>query len=378
MRSSGPAALLAALILGLCGCPSSDESAGLEGDSSDATPIIPVDCTAACADTSTSAGTAVCYSCQCKAAMDGWLPSQDEYQCANGEEIVIYTAGEDGALTAVDADVTTCANPTLLYGTCTPGGRLGQLTHGTVTAKWICRRNQYVAGAIDDETLPYDDVGLILHNSRNGASCWFDDNDHTGIAGRNMPDIDLTKDNPENQAQFLGYYYYTDGKSCTRCHDNDPFNYTPYLQSVHWQAGAYTSSGFTRVALDSAPSGTYAENNTSHLVSAGADACTSCHRISSGATCSTWAPDSYGVTKAPGTEDRVFTASADANSPLWWLGTWMPYTGDGQPTPPDHEAWEARYGLARDTIQACCARPGVNTFDDNGAPVCEWEPTPTE
>lgn len=333
--------------------------------------IIAVDCTTSCADTSTDEGKAVCYSCQCKSAMDGWLPSQDELQCAEGEEIVVYSSNSDGSLTPVYEDVTTCANPTLLYGTCSPGGRLGQLTHGTVTAKFICRRNHYVADAASDESLPYDDVGVILYNARNGASCWYDDYDGTGIAGRNMPDLDLTKDDPDNRAAFLGYYYFTEGKSCTGCHDNDPFNYTPYLASVGWVPGAYTFGSFVRVTT----SGAFEGNDTSHLTSPEAAACTSCHRITSAATCTTWAPDSYGAAKGAGYEHRVTSAAADPNSALWWLGTWMPYLYQGQAQEKDHDAWEAEYGRARDAVQACCANPGVDGTGADGT-ACTWEATP--
>jgi hypothetical protein len=353
--------LLPLLALPACFAEVSIDGVGPGDDS--APVIIPVDCTASCADTSTDAGSQVCYSCRCKEAMDGWLPSVDEFQCANGEEIVIYTSEADGSLSPVDTQVSTCANPTLLYGTCAPGGRLGQITHGTVTAKYICRRNQY--GDADDESLPYDDVGLILYNSRNGASCWFDDMDGTGIAGRNMPDMDLTNGDTANQDTFLGYYYRTEGEGCVGCHDNDPFNYTPFLQSVSWKTGDYTSGTFSRVTLE----GTLVSTGASHLVSPEAAACTSCHRITSTSTCGSWAPDAIGSHKGSGYEDRVVDAAADPHSELWWLGTWMPYE-DGVDPITDREAWESTYGDAAEVVQTCCAQPGVETE------TCQWEPTP--
>ncbi len=353
--------------LALVGC-----IAQVQTSDSVAVPIIAVDCTSSCADTTTDEGQAICYSCQCKKAMDGWMPSTDEYQCANGEEIVIYTSAADGSLSPVDADVSTCANPTLLYGTCTPGGRLGQITHGTVTVKYICRRNTYVAGAAADESLPFDDVGAIFYNSRNGASCWYDDNDGTGIAGRNMPDMDLTKDDEVNRTAYLGFYYYTEGKSCTSCHDNDPYNYTPYLQSVGWVTDTYTSGAFQRVTA----SGTFEPNGTKYLTSPDAAACEGCHRITSNATCSSWAPDSYGVAKLSGYEERVVQAAADATSDIWWLGTWMPYVYAGDSQIKNHDLWESTYGKARDTIQSCCQQPGTDMTATDGT-VCTWADTPT-
>ncbi len=353
-RMSNRAPLL--LLALLAGC-----WADVEIADSDTVPIIDIDCTSFCEDTSTDEAKAICYSCRCKDAMDGWLPSVEEYQCSNGEEIVIYTAGEDGELSAVDGRVTTCANPSLLYGTCVPGGRLGQLTHGDVTAKWICRRNYYTT----DESAPYDDVGIILYNERTGASCWYDDSDGTGIADDNMPDMDLTKGDEANLSAFTGYYYFTTGDGCTGCHDNDPFNYTPFLQSVNWVPGAYTHGAFTRVELD----GTTSSTGATHLVSQEAAACTGCHRIASASTCSSWAPDSYGAAKGAGHEDRVVEASTDAQSDLWWLATWMPYVYSGEQEK-NRDDWEATFGLARDTIETCCASPGSNTDG------CEWEALP--
>lgn len=315
-------------------------------------------CEDACADTSTSAGWARCYSCQCKAAMDGWLPGPDELQCANGAEIVIYHTDDDGVLSVVDSDVSTCANPARLNQTCAPGGRLGQLTHGDVTVKWICRRNVYSARAADDPSVPYDDVGAILYNMRTGASCWVDDTG-AGINDDNWPAMDLTTEDAD-VAAWIRYFYAADGTGCSSCHDNDPFIYTPFLQSVGWVTGDYTWGGFSRVGLDG--SRTLVEGL--HLVSPEADACTSCHRITSTQTCSSWAADSMGTYKGSGTQPSLLVALGDTTSPLWEINTWMPVADPF----PDPDEWEATYGEARDAIQACCAQPGVETD------ACTWEP----
>lgn len=319
---------------------------------------IEVDCTDACANTSGDAGWARCYSCRCKEAMDGWLPSTAELQCSNGAEIVVYSTDADGALTPVTTNVTTCANPTLLYGTCKPGGRLGQLTHGDITAKWICRRNAFVQDAVNQPDLPYDDVGAILYNARTGASCWFDDVDGTGLAGENWPDMDLSAPGADISA-YQEFFYNTDGASCTGCHDNDPFNYSPYLQSVGWVAGSYTFGGYSRIALD----GSLDLVDGVHLVSPDAAACTACHRIASESTCGSWAADSLGLARGGGSQQALQDAIGDPTSPLWPLLAWMPYENALDP-----DAWEAQYGLARDTVTRCCAQPGVQTAQ------CQWEP----
>jgi hypothetical protein len=320
-----------------------------------------LDCTEHCAQNQTAAGAARCYSCRCKNAMDGWLPSPAELQCSLGEEMVILTADADGALSPITGPVSTCANPSLLYGSCDPGGRLGQLVHGDVTAKWICRRLSFHADW-NDTTIPYDDVGVILYNARNGASCWYDDTDGTGLAGDNWPDIDLTAPDAD-PSDHLRYFYQTEGQSCVGCHDNDPFNLTPHLQSVTWQTGTYVFGGFGRVNLEGGVSSTGAR----HLVSPEVAACTACHRISSTETCDSWALDAMGVDKGAGYQQVVNNAAGDAADPLWHLGTWMPF---GIPIGTAAE-WEAEYGVARDAIVQCCQNPGVD------GPGCTWEPVPS-
>lgn len=361
--------LLSVLAVGGCSGPADapDRTAELPapeelpvetGDSGTVPPLPEVDCNDACRSTDSDADRAVCYSCRCKAAMDGWLPSTDALQCANGAEIVIYTTDPGGTLSPVNTDVQTCANPSLLYGTCKPGGMLGQLTHGDVTAKWICRRNVFHEDAAAQADLPYEDVGLILYNVRNGASCWFDDMDGTGIAADNWPEMDLSGPNGD-VAAYLRYFYGTDGRGCTGCHDDDPFNYSPYLQSVGWETGAYTHGGFSRVAL----AGGLDPVESVHLVSPEAAACTVCHRIASDATCSDWAPDSLGLVRNASAQPALIDAIGDPTSPLWPLLAWMPYD-----SALEVDEWETTYGLARDTVTRCCSRPGVTTAE------CQWAP----
>lgn len=361
-----------ALLVALLACatrPSVDPAAatppGETADSFAETGSPPVDCGEPCAETGTDAGLARCYACRCKEAMDGWLPGPEELQCGRGEPIVVYTADEAGTLTPVEEAVSTCANPTLLYGTCAPGGTLGQLQHGDVSVKWICRRNTWRRDH-DDPSVPYDDVGAIFYNTRTGASCWFDDKDGTGLAGENWPDMDLTRADADVDG-WLDFFYNTDGKSCVGCHDNDPYNYTPYLRSVTWQAGPWTAGPFLRVTK----SGALKPTGARHLVSPEAAACTTCHRITSTQTCAAWAPDAIGAAKGAGYQDLVLAAAGDATNPLWHLGTWMPPEAGDDPA-----AWAAAYGTAAATVTTCCAHPGVDQPAEGDVPACVWEDLP--
>lgn len=325
----------------------------------------PLDCTAFCADTTTDANTARCYACRCKEAMDGWLPGPDELQCALGEPIVTYTTDAAGTLTPVTGDAATCTNPSLLYGTCTPGGTLGQLTHGDVSVKWICRRYTFRSD-YDDLNAPYDDVGAIFYNARTGATCWFDDMDGTGLAGNNWPPLDLTLPDADVDS-WTSLFYHTDGAGCVNCHDNDPFIYTPHLSAVSWTSGAWTSGPLRLIELSGALKRTAAR----HLVSPEAAACTTCHRITSNETCASWAPDSVGAAKGYGHQDLVVQAANDLESPLWHLGTWMPPDASADP-----QLWHSTYAATVELLTACCRRPGKNQPATDTTPACVWEDLP--
>lgn len=327
-------------------------------------PPEPMDCTAFCASIATPAEEARCYACQCKNAMDGWLPGPDELQCSLGETIEVYTTDNAGLLTLVEADVAACANPTLLYGTCAPGGTLGQLTHGDVSVKWICRRNAFRADYADPSA-PYDDVGAIFYNARTGATCWFDDMDGTGIAGDNWPILDLTRADADPDA-WTSFFYHTEGQGCVGCHDNDPYIYTPFLRAIDWQDGPWTSGPLRLVTK----AGALEPTGARHLVSPEAAPCTTCHRITSTQTCAGWSADSVGTAKGYGHQDTVVDAAGDLTDPLWSLGTWMP------PGVTDPAVWQANYGDAARLIQRCCAQPGVDRPANGEAPACTWADMP--
>lgn len=333
-----------------------DESSGSsDGGSS------PIDCTDACSDLASDAGIAVCYSCRCKNAMDGYLPSVDELQCSQAEELTLYTAdlssgsAELVPLTGDSPDQ--CVNPALLYETCGVGSRLGQMTVGDVHVKWVCR-DPYGDGT------EFADVGVIMHNTRNGASCWFDDVDYVTTTD-NLPDLDLMESDQDNLDAYLERFYFTDGDSCTRdCHGSDPFVYTPYFQGIQWETGSWVVGRHGRVTLD----GTLAPVDAYHLVNPEVLPCASCHRVGSTASCDFLGPDAVGTYKTAAHEQAVIDAQ-DPMSDDWWLAFWMPSPLDAEKVP-TRAAWEDQYGVAQQLIEQCCQAPGVAT------PQCMWEPIP--
>lgn len=330
--------------------------------------VIELDCTAACARTTTDVGWARCYACQCKRAMDGWLPSAEELQCERGAPIVPYTASSTGALSAITERRSECANPSLLYGACAPGGTLGQLRHGDVSVKWICRRNNYVAPAVRDRTL-ITDMGAILHNERTGATCYFDDRDNVTAPLRGVPALDISTASDAEIERWLQTFYNTDGEGCVTCHAADPFLYTPYLASAGWLPGTHPLGPYMRVTV----SGVLAPVGVKHLVSPEAARCTTCHRLAEGPSCARFVRDSLGLDKQAPHEATIRDAAQD-HGDAWRLAAWMPW-----PQPfGSYDAWAAETRGAREHILDCCsdAKMGRNTFRPDGSPECVWRAVP--
>jgi hypothetical protein len=331
------------------------ESSG--GESSDG--WVDIDCTEHCSDLGTDASSSLCYACRCKNAMDGFMPTREQLQCSAADELTIYTAdvsGPEPQLVPLAEDSATCVNPALLTGRCGPGSRLGQLTVGDIFVKWICRDP-------DPETGVFADAGAIMHNRRNGATCYFDDIDNVTTLD-NWPDLDFFESDQDNFNEYISRFYFTDGDSCsTDCHDGDPFIYTPYFQSVMWETGSYVFQAYARVGLD----GGLEAINAQHLVSPEVVQCRACHRLGSAAGCNLLSPDALGESKTAAHEQAVFDAT-EPGSPNWELAYWMP---NGM-TFTSFQMWTNKYGEAKQRLTQCCMQPGVDSEN------CDWEPIPSE
>ncbi|MBX7080296.1 MAG: hypothetical protein K1X88_13960 [Nannocystaceae bacterium] len=340
----------------------SSSSSGAD-ESSTGEPIVPIDCTESCVDTRSDAGIMLCYSCRCKAAFDNWLPTRDEVQCSTATDIVTYHADVSGADTVLEPaadDATACTNPSLLTGSCRQGSKLGQLQHGDVMLRWICRDPYEDV----DGTVIYEDMGLIGQNTRTGVACFWDDIDDV-THDDDMPPLDLMEASEAEREHFLEVFYFVDGSgTCRTCHDHDPFIFTPYLQSTQWISVAADKGPYSFARLD----GNAMPTGNSHLVSREAAACTACHRIGSEGTCSSFAPNSLGLGKDATHEQSVHDAAMPGD-PHWRLAYWMP--GPGLAVP-DFDAWQMLFGPARDHVLQCCAAPGVD------AGGCLWEPVPAQ
>src|SRR6478735_3272573 len=153
MRSLGSLLLLGLLPAALAYCKSPEDDLSPPTSEQHAETDQPFEagsvCAHACADTTKDEDWAVCWSCKCKQAMGGWLPSPDEISCggANSHENEIFSAEADPdspdappTLKQVTTKVDKCFNPDRLRNDCTPGSRLVQVEHGDVYGKAICKR----------------------------------------------------------------------------------------------------------------------------------------------------------------------------------------------------------------------------------------------
>jgi hypothetical protein len=318
-------------------------------------------CADACTETTAGAGLALCQACRCKAAFDDWLPAVEQLQCEHGEPIITYTAAlsEDGfELEPSPPSSLDCANPSLLTNSCRQGSRLGHLVHDDIEFYWICRDPLLEL----DGTVLYEDMAVIGHNRRTGATCFWDDVDgHTHDA--DTPAFDLEAATEPERERFAERFTYADGSGCVTCHDHDPFVYTPYLRSTTWESIAAERGPYHVVGL----AGEARPTGVRHLVSPEAAACTTCHRLGSENTCTQFAPDSMGVRKGRAYEDAVRDAMGPS-SPHWQLAHWMPATGADM----DRSSWQSQFAAAREHILTCCEAPGVDTGD------CQWAPVPAD
>lgn len=318
-------------------------------------------CDPACADLDSGVGLATCHACRCKSAFDGWLPAPEVLQCGNAEPIVTYHAEltEAGfALEPAAPAATKCANPSLLTGSCRQGSRLGHVVHGDVSVYWICR-DPYLDY---DGSVLYEDMAIVGHNARTGATCFWDDVNDV-MHDDDAPALDLQTAAPDERAEFVERFAYTDGSGCIGCHDHDPFLYTPYLRATNWDSVAADKGPYHLVGLGPEPRAT----EVMHLVSADAAPCTSCHRLGSENTCTFFAPNALGDANTLSHEAEVH-AAAEPGSPHWPLALWMP--ADTSATP-EFADWQAAYGRAREHILECCESPGE---DVQG---CRWAPVPS-
>lgn len=251
-----------------------------------------------------------------------------------------------GPIPAIDCDASvlvpvvplsdgTCDRPSLISG-CTPGSRAGSARNAQGSVfHWVCRH-------IDPATPGgwYDDIALIGHDPARGAACfWGAPADGARRSGA-MP-------HPGDDDGYWAELPELAELRCRACHDNDPILVTPWYEA----SGVVDNdplAPFTLLFADElealAPGGW---RPGWRLVHPEAAPCTTCHRLTSSEVC-TFGEESTGRGHAP------LASEAARRWPLdRWMDTYDPIELVARY--PDEAAWEATYGVAADTVAACCA-----------------------
>ena len=318
------------------------------------------------------------YTQACTAEL-GAIPTLDCFGVA--KLMPITTTWPDGTVDNVtdsnySSNSTTCDKPIMLQRSCAPHSRfaafVGDRVKGQQPTQWayFCRRYE----PRPEGSRFFDDVNMIGHNPNTGATCFF--NSTLGSSkGVEVASSDMSSTNPRpastipnpGASDALKFWYpayveggdsfvgSVDGIQCARCHDNDAFLNSPFVaQAKTLPYGKYSDpdSPYYAVLFDAV------SKNESwrprHITGEDAAACTSCHRIGSGSTCSTFAQ--YAADPATSDYARLLSDFGKTHP-------WMPpeRTDDGKKIPDDIQK-------SLNFIYQCCS--------DQGDASCKWTPVP--
>jgi hypothetical protein len=115
---------------------------------------------------------------------------------------------------------------------CMENSRLGvkSFSNADVKGVWVCRKYKDFDDAADSR---YHDIAMIIHNRKNGKTCFFQnklDSTRVGVVPvvpGDGPVVPGPKD--ANARTVWGSPQATAAIGCTSCHSNDPFIVTPHV-----------------------------------------------------------------------------------------------------------------------------------------------------
>lgn len=244
-----------------------------------------------------------------------------------------------------------CDRPSLLpygdetFGQCTPYSRVLDLSRKSspdlqandIQISAFCRRKFYR----DEESSVFDEVDIILHDTKTGSTCWFhaDGEGAEGLPGK-VPSPTGNKEGvfAPNVSTFWKSPEYTASLNCGGCHDSDPFMYSPYIGQV-WHRVPVNPFGWYANDIGTAfqdwekPSALSTTNNT----------CVGCHRIGNQYTCETGIYESAGQIPPVGGSDAALS---------YPLSHWMPADNFHS-----QSEWESVYAESVAKLGECCKDP---------------------
>ena len=274
------------------------------------------------------------YANACRKAI-GPIPA---FSCADGAIVPITV---DGKPVQAKPELE-CDRPALLDngltsdGQCVPNSRILSLSTQSAQIAIMCRQKHIRSRS---STL-FDEIDVVAHNPTTGATCWFQ-----ALGARGGPVDGARVPSPTDTTTRRYWRAPSDvaSEGCGVCHDAGPFVFSPFVGQV-WNRmpvdpfGPYFHVDPGKLGFEKWPT----------LVMAPRDnTCLGCHRIGTGATCSTLTLWMSGRASPKGTDDwgRRFPGSHA-----------MPPSFTGSLS-----AWNEVYGQSVDQIRSCCTNPNQPT-----------------
>jgi hypothetical protein len=276
-----------------------------------------------------------------------------------------------------------CDKPEWLFQSCEPGptvttAKNDKGTHWTLLCRSVGERGGNETVEKLTKTKHFNDIAMIGHNPVTGKSCFFQNKIFDGTDGAKVPHpADLEKSRHIWDAP-KGY--------CMRCHSAEAFIHTPWIDGakrrdgtpvvpmmgkhpdfeISWNASPYSIVNRAAQARGNVGGGTW--DLPKHLVSEGADACLSCHRIGGGdgmRRFPMWATGEEGLDRSPSGTSGPLQPKLTDWAKKFENAHWMPMRLDGI----DEQNYaQSKYAKAVEHIKACAANAN--------AAGCEWAAIP--
>lgn len=282
------------------------------------------------------------YLAACEAELGPWpqLDCRDTVEVpitvtnASGTTVVTHTSQlEDGAK---------CDRSSI--GGCAPGTRVGVAVNERGA-------NTFFACRSYNDSPGFDEINVVWTLPETGATCFFGtppEPDRYG-EGHDLPRPGSPEDVAFGAIPFWKTLEDLQGGDCLSCHDNDPVLRNPWIEQTGIVPPGNPLGPYHLVAHDVLQAGV--EQNWQPprmVVHPDAAACLQCHRIGEGRSCRL-------ALEATNRDPRGLTTRWFVET--WPINHWMPSHDPDQlvQSYPTEQAWEEAFGLAADTLAACCS-----------------------
>ena len=261
-----------------------------------------------------------------------------------------------------------CDKPAMLTGSCLPWSKVGWLPGETwggapnPDVNWVftCRRDSLSPGR---DGGVFNDIAMIGHRTSTGETCFFQSFPYSTVERAPSP-LERADETPSEHPTADEFWLDpadTARISCgPRCHDNDPWIHSPYIDQVHRADGSGALLVPSLTDLDQP----YTVVGTAfsgwelpfQQIRPDGNGCVACHRIGTGGTCSTFA-------RYAGGGDAGFLPLSD-HARTFPNSHWMPPTGATS-----EAEWAAEWEDDIDQLLSCCSNPFAAGCNLSGIPM---------